>query len=225
VCSSDLRVVDGGIPQVRFSGTCGTGGFLSANALDRQGGRLVIGGDDDGLCELNIATNQFTMLQAPGSGSSRIADLYVAPGGEVFYVTTDGYIGKQGVGRITQQLDPNGMNAVDGLSGDDVWAIGDQGGIYTLGTDGGFQLFTMLPNPAYALRVTTDGVFVSTYGGLAYKTRFTDGGFDFWGIPVDPNNRPWQLTGGPGAIHVIGDEGPISNQNGVYYFTLIPQTR
>ncbi len=230
VTESDLitarlqRVIDGGIPQVRYSGTC-AGMSVTLNAYDRVGNKIVMGGDDDGLCEFDTSTNQFTLLQAEGPGSSRVTDVYISPGNEIFWTTTDGYIGKYGVGRITSQIDPSGMVAIDGLDGDNVWAIGDQGIITTRNIDGGFDTVATLTSRAYSLRVTTDGIFVGTFGGIAHKTRYTDGGFELFGLPVDPTHRVWGLAGGPGALHAVGDEGPFSAANQAFFITLIPRTQ
>ncbi|MER2560164.1 MAG: hypothetical protein ABTQ32_05555 [Myxococcaceae bacterium] len=218
------RVVDGGLPQVRYSGSC-AGMSVTLNAYDRVGNKIVIGGDDDGLCEFDVSTNQFTLLQAEGPGSSRVSDVYVSPGNEVFWTTTDGYIGKLGVGRISGQIDPNGMVAIDGLDGDNIWAIGDQGMVLTRNVDGGFDQVTTLAARAYALRVTIDGIFVGTYGGIAHKTRYTDGGFELFGLPVNPMHRVWGIAGGPGAIHVVGDEGAFGTPDQAFFMTLIPRTQ
>jgi hypothetical protein len=171
-----------------------------------------------------------TLLQGEngGTGNEYVSDLYITPGDEIFWATTDGYIGKFGVGRITGQIDPDGINAIDGIDGDNIWAVSDQSIVLTRSTDGGFDQVanvSALASRSYSLKVTTDGIFIGAFGGLVHKTRFTDGGFEFFPLPVDPVQRNWQLSGGPGAIHVIGDEGQISNPSSAFFFSLIPRTQ
>lgn len=223
------RVIDGGIPQVRYSGTCQGSSFF-ANTYYRVGDRVIIGGRHESLCELNLATGATTLLQPQngGTGNEYVSAIYVTPGDELFWGTTDGYIGKFGVGRITGQIDPDGIEGLDGIDGDNIWAVSDQNRVLTRGTDGGFDLVadvTPLTLRSYGLKVTTDGIFIAAYGGIVHKTRFTDGGFELFQLPVDPNHRVYQLTGGPEALHATGDDGPAFNPSSAFFFSLIPRTR
>lgn len=231
--ASIFQIVDAGFPSSFYSGTC-MGQDFFANSYDRDviNNRLLIGGRNEGICALNLATRQTTILQPDTMASpiQYVEDLYAAPSGEIFYGTDDGYIGKQGVGRISRQLDPNGVIGVDGTSGNDVWAVTDQCLVATSMDDGGFDVIADLGSVAsrcYSMKVTPDGVFIAAFGGVAYRTRFTDGGFDFFsGLPVDISTaRVWNISGGAGAIHLVGDDGPISSVNQAYFITLIPQTR
>ncbi|MBE2249357.1 MAG: hypothetical protein IAE78_07385, partial [Myxococcus sp.] len=223
------RVIDGGIPQVRYSGTC-MGSSFFANCYERVGNRVIIGGRHESICELNLVTGATVLLQGENgnSGSEYVNDLYVTPGDEIFWGTSDGYIGKLGVGRITGQLDPSGIIGIDGFDGDNVWAVSDQSIVATRGTDGGFDFVAdvnALAGRSYSLKVTTDGIFIGAFGGIVHKTRFTDGGFEFFPLPIDPTNRVWNLSGGPEAIHAVGDEGPASTPTSAFFFSLIPRTQ
>ncbi len=223
------RVIDGGLPQVRFSGSCMGGSFL-ANAYERVGNRVILGGYDESLCELNLTTGQTTLLQAEnGSMANRfVTDLYVSPGDEIFWGTSDGYIGKLGVGRITGQIDPDGIVGIDGIDGDNIWALTDQSIFVTRGTDGGFDFVANtsgIASRCYSLKVTTDGIFGGCFGGIVHKTRFTDGGFELFQLPIDPIQRLYGMSGGPEALHVIGDEGSINNVSSAFFFSLIPRTQ
>lgn len=222
------RFIDGGIPQVRYSGNCGTGGMrVIANALYRVGNRVIIGGYDPGLCELNLATGQTTLLQAEGSISPAVfvTDVFVTPGDEILYTTSDGHVNKFGVGRISPLIDAQGMVAIDGTDGDNVWALGDNGKIAWRVPDGGFEEFAALPSRAWAIKVTADGVFVGTFGGLAHRTAYTDGGFETFPMPADPTHRIFDVSGGSGALHVVGTEGGFSMPNQAFFITLQPRNR
>jgi hypothetical protein len=225
VTASVRRFVDGGIPQLRYDGMC-AGSRVIANTLFRAGNRVLIGGYEPGLCELNLATGQTTLLQAEQVSSPAIfvTGIY-APGNEVLFTTSDGYVNKLGVGRVSPLLDPMGMVGIDGTSGSDVWAIGDDGLIARRGVDGGFASFTQLPSRAYALEVTTDGVFVGTFGGLAHRTAYTDGGFELFSLPAASTQRAFGLSGGPGALHVVGNEGPFSSPTQAFFLTLQPRNQ
>lgn len=223
------RIIDGGIPQVRYSGTCQGASFF-ANLAVRDGNRVLIGGYNEGLCELNLTTGQTTILQTPNvvSPNEYVSAIYAAPTGEVFWGTTDGYIGQLGVGRVTTQLDVDGIIGLDGTDLDNLYAVTEKGVVAKREQDAGFSTVAdiqALASVSYSLRVTSDGVFVGAYGGIVHKDRFTDGGFEFFGLPVDPNNRPFFISGGPGAIHVAGDEGNFSNPSGAYFISLIPRTQ
>lgn len=220
------RFIDGGLPLVRYSGPCG-GMRVIANALYRAGNRVIIGGYDPGLCELDLATGQTTLLQPEGSISPAVfvTDIFVTPAGEILYTTSDGYVNKFGEGRISPLLDPQGMVALDGTDGENVWALGDNGTITQRGVDGGFEQFAQLSSRAYALTVTSDGVFVGTFGGLAHRTAYTDGGFELFPMPADPTHRIFDISGGPGALHVVGTEGSFSNPNQAFFLTLQPRNR
>jgi hypothetical protein len=224
------RVIDGGLPQVRFSGTCQSTSFY-ANTYERTGNRVFIGGRNEAICELNLMTGQ-TMLVQPENGNmgttEYVNDLYVSPGDEVFWATSDGYIGKLGVGRITGQIDPTGIVGIDGIDANTIWAVGDQSIVATRGTDGGFDVvgnFNALSGRSYSLKVTPDGIFIGAFGGVMHRTRFTDGGFELFQLPIDPIQRLYGISGGPEAIHVIGDEGSINNVSSAFFFSLIPRTR
>lgn len=223
------RIIDGGIPQVRFSGTCQGSSFF-ANTAVRDGNRVLIGGYNEGLCELNLTTGQTTLLQMPNVASPNeyVSAIYVAPSGEIFWGTTDGFIGQLGIGRVTGQLDVDGIVGLDGTGLTNLYAVSDQGVVVKREEDAGFSnVANILPiaTRAYSLKVTSDGVFVGSYGGITHMDRFTDGGFEFFGLPVDPNNRTFFITGGPGAIHVAGDEGNAGNPSGAFFISLIPRTQ
>lgn len=225
ITASVRRFVDGGIPQLRYDGMC-AGSRVIASTLYRAGNRVLIGGYDPGLCELNLATGQTTLLQAEQvlSPAVFVTGIY-APGSEVLYTTSDGYVNKLGVGRVSPLLDPVGMVGIGGTSGSDVWAIGDDGVIARRGADGGFSPFTQLPSRAYALEVTSDGVFVGTFGGLAHRTAYTDGGFETFALPAAPSHRVFGLSGGPGALHVVGNEGPFNTPTQAFFLTLQPRNQ
>lgn len=223
------RIIDGGIPQVRYSGTCQGSSFF-ANTTIRDGNRVLIGGYNEGICELNLTTGQTTILQMPNvvTPNEYVSALYVAPSGEVFWGTTDGYLGQLGVGRVTGQIDVDGIVGLDGTYLNNLYAVSDQGVVVKREQDAGFSTvdnILAIASRAYSLKVTTDGIFVGSYGGITHKTRFTDGGFEFFGLPVDPNNRTFFISGGPGAIHVAGDEGSASNPSGAFFISLIPRTQ
>ncbi|MDX2015303.1 MAG: hypothetical protein SFW67_34240 [Myxococcaceae bacterium] len=220
------RFVDGGLPQVRYSGTC-AGMDLIGNAMYRIGNRVIIGGYEPGLCELNLTTGQTNMLQPEGNASPAVfvTDVYVTPADEIFFTTSDGYVHRFGVGRLGNVLDTNGMVSVDGTGSDNVWAIGDSGKIFQLGVDGGFEQVAALPARAFALKVTDDGVFVGTFGGLAHRTAYTDGGFDTFPMPADPSHRIFDISGGPGALHVVGTEGAFNAPNQAFFLTLQPRNQ
>lgn len=223
------RIIDGGIPQVRYSGTCQGSSFF-ANTTVRDGNRVLIGGYNEGICELNLTTGATTLLQMPNVATPNeyVSALYVAPSGEVFWGTTDGYLGQLGVGRVSGQIDVDGIVGLDGTDITNLYAVSDQGVVVKREDDAGFSTvdnILAIAGRAYSLKVTTDGVFVGSYGGITHKTRFTDGGFEFFGLPVDPNNRTYFINGGPGAIHVAGDEGSASNPSGAFFMSLIPRTQ
>lgn len=224
------RVIDGGLPQVRFSGGMCQGMPFFPNTYERDGNRVFIGGRHESICELNLMTGMTTMRQAENgnTGNVYVSDLYLSPGDELFWATTDGYIGKLGVGRITGQIDPDGIVGLDGIDGDNIWAVSDQSIFVTRGTDGGFDFVantSALSSRCYSLKVTTDGIFGGCFGGIVHKTRFTDGGFELFQLPIDPTQRLYGMSGGPEAIHVIGDEGPINSVSSGFFFSLIPQTQ
>lgn len=224
------RVIDGGLPQVRFSGGMCQGMPFFPNTYERDGNRVFIGGRHESICELNLLTGMTTMRQAENgnTGNVYVSDLYLTPGDELFWATTDGYIGKLGVGRITGQIDPDGIVGLDGIDGDNIWAVSDQSIFVTRGTDGGFDFVantSALSSRCYGLKVTTDGIFGGCFGGIVHKTRFTDGGFELFQLPIDPIQRLYQLSGGPEALHVIGDEGPINSISSAFFFSLIPRTQ
>ncbi|MDP3499406.1 MAG: hypothetical protein Q8S33_03710 [Myxococcales bacterium] len=224
------RVIDGGIPQVRFSGGMCQGMPFFPNTYERDGNRVFIGGRHESICELNLMTGMTTMRQGENgnTGNVYVSDLYLTPGDELFWATTDGYIGKLGVGRITGEIDPDGIVGLDGIDGDNIWAVSDQSIFVTRGTDGGFDFVantSALSSRCYSLKVTTDGIFAGCFGGIVHKTRFTDGGFEIFQLPVSPVQRIWQLSGGPEAIHLIGDEDNLSNPSSAFFFSLIPRTQ
>jgi hypothetical protein len=220
------RFVDAGIPQVRYSGTC-AGMDVIGNSFYRTGNRVIVGGYEPGLCELNLTTGQTTLLQPEGNASPAIfvTDVYVTPADEIYFSTSDGYVHRLGTGRVGGQLDSSGIIAVDGTASDDVWAVSDNGQIFQLGTDGGFSSVAALTSRAFALKVTSDGVFVGTFGGLAHRTAYTDGGFELFPMPADPTHRIFDISGGPGALHVVGTEGAFAAPNQAFFLTLQPRNQ
>ncbi|MBL8922919.1 MAG: hypothetical protein JNJ54_28985 [Myxococcaceae bacterium] len=220
-----MRIVDGGAPFVVYSGSnCTAGNDVSVSAYDRRGDVVVVAGYDNGLCEIDLATSQRRLLSPEGMGSTYATDVYLSPGGDSYYTTTDGYVYKTGVGRVSPQLDPNGIDSIDGTSSDDIWVLTDQGIVATLMPDGGFDRVDDITQTTYSMKVTTDGIFVGAFGGVAYKTRFTDGGFDFWPLPMtDPTNRVFNITGQAGAIHISGNAGATPSE--AFFLSLIPRTQ
>ncbi len=224
-----LHVVDGGVARVAMMGTCQGNAFL-ANAIARQGNRVIVGGYDESLCEVNLGTGATTLLQAPTSADNEfVNDVHLASNGDVYWATSDGYVGRLGAGRISQQLDPSGIIGLDGLPGGTIWAVSDQGYVTTIHADGGVAGtadYSGLLGRAYSLKVTTDGVFIGAFGGLGHRTRFTDGGFELFTLPLPSSSvRSYLVTGAPGAIHVSGDEGPINSPTDAWFFSLIPRTQ
>jgi hypothetical protein len=218
------QFIDGGIPQTLYSGDC-AGTTISLNSFDRIGNRVIIGGSNDGLCELNLETRTTQVIQPEVSQSPNtfVNDVYVTPGNEIFWVSSDGYVSKFGVGRVSPPLDTNeGLLVIDGIDGDNVWALGANGVIAQRMTDGGFAEVAKLSTGGNSMKVTADGVFVGTRGGIAYKTRFTDGGFEVFRLPIDPNQTVADLSGGPGALHAVGFEGSPAERG--FFFSLQPRS-
>lgn len=223
------HVVDGGVVRTFDMGTCGTGSFY-ASSVGRLGNRVVVGGYDESLCEVNLATGSRTLLQPETSSNNEfVNDVHITSTGEVYWATSDGYVGRVGAGRITGQLDPSGIIGIDGVAGGPIWVVSDQGYVTTIQADGGVggqQDYSGLLGRAYSLEVTTDGVFIGAFGGIGHRTRFTDGGFQLFPLPLPSTTvRAYQVAGAPGAIHVSGDEGPISSPTDAWFFSLIPRTQ
>lgn len=223
------HVVDGGVVRTFDMGTCGTGNFY-ANSVGRLGNRVVVGGYDEGLCEVNLATGTRTLLQPETSSNNEfVNDVHIASNGDVYWATSDGYVGRVGSGRISTQLDPMGVIGLDGLPGGPVWVVTDQGYVTTIQTDGGIaglEDYSGLLGRAYALEVTTDGVFIGAFGGVGHRTRFTDGGFQLFPLPLASSTvRAYQVAGTSGALHVSGDQGPINSPTDAWFFSLIPRTQ
>ena len=228
------RVQGGGLPVIVYQGTCGSTSFSPRSfAIVDDGGVLLVGGNDEGICEVEVNTFTSRIIQpevnnGPGNDVNAI---YKSPGDEIFFTTEDGYVYKVGVGRVSPQLDTTapGMLDIDGLSGDDVWAVGRDGVVAWRVPDGGFEQFTNLNETLYGLEVTTEGVFVGGFGAIFYRTASTDGGFQRYPLPtVGSVSRPYHLKGGPGYLHVVGDYGfnpPSGNPSGSFFMTFRTRTR
>lgn len=223
------HVVDGGVVRTFDMGTCQTGSFY-ASSLARLGNRVVVGGYDESLCEVNLATGARTLLQpATSSNNHFVNDVHLTTGGDVYWATSDGYVGRLGAGRITGQLDPSGVIGIDGVPGGPVWVVTDQGYVSVIQPDGGVggqQDYSGVLGRSYSLEVTNDGVFIGAFGGIGHRTRFTDGGFQLFPLPLPSSIvRAYQVAGAAGALHVSGDEGPISAPTDAWFFSLIPRTQ
>ncbi|MCA2981401.1 MAG: hypothetical protein INH41_01350 [Myxococcaceae bacterium] len=214
------RVQSGGLPGIVYDGTCGVTSIGARSfAIVGDGGVLLVGGNDEGLCEVEVNTNQSRVLQPEvqnGPGND-VTAIYQGADAGLFFTTEDGYVFKAGVGRVSPQLDTSsyGMVAIDGTAGGDIWAIGREGVVARLGDDGGFEPVATLGGPLYGVRVTPEGVYVTAYGALFLRTGTTDGGFSRVPLPtVGSVSRPYHLNAGPGYVHVSGDYGLFSS-NGI----------
>ena len=98
--------------------------------------------------------------------------MHLTSGGDVYWATSDGYVGRLGAGRITGQLDPSGVIGIDGVPGGPVWVVTDQGYVSVIQADGGVggqQDYSGVLGRAYSLEVTSDGVFIGAFGGIGHR--------------------------------------------------------
>jgi hypothetical protein len=227
------RVEMGGLPVIVYQNVCGSTSFSPRSfVIVDDGGVLLVGGNDEGICEVEVNTNTSRILQpeVAGGPGNDVNAIYKSPGDEIFFTTEDGYVFKVGVGRVSPQLDTTlaGMVAIDGLSGDDVWAIGRDGVVAWRVPDGGFEAFTNLNETLYDIKVTPEGIYVGAFGAIFYRTATTDGGFARYPLPtVGSVSRPYHLNAGPGYLHLVGDYGfnqPSGSPTGSFFITLRTRT-
>lgn len=226
VNASLRRVIDGGTPLSRYGGTC-QGQSVLANTFARRGNRVIVGGYNDGLCEVDLATGGTTLLQAEGTFPTNIFvnGIAITADGGIYWSTSDGFIGQLGRGRITAEIDVDGMTGIDCIDNGPVWASSYSGTVVKSVDDGGFELVTNVAETTYGMTVTPDGVFIGAFGGIFHSTRFTDGGFDRFILPLPATQRIYSLTGASGALHVAGNHGNFSSPDEAFFLTLIPRTQ
>ncbi len=227
--------VDGGLAGTVFrSGSTGCAGqdwFANSLSFDAVQNRLLVGGRNEGICSVNLAASNATTVLQPDTmaGSQYVDAVFASPGGSVFYGTDDGYVGKVGVGRISAQLDPEGIRGIDGTSESNIWMVSQQCRVFAPAADGGIDLIadlSGLTSTCYSIAVTTNAVYIGAFEGILHRTRFTDGGFEFFqNLPTGAIPRFFNISAGPEAVHVVGDEGPASSPSQAFFYTLIPRTQ